>query len=142
MSTPAVEPNGRRVWLIYGRKSKDGHAGDIPLPGQVTRCRTLGDTIHEPPLTDVDLPAHHRSRRYRGRPAYDRLTELLRDWPADGPRPGILAMHTDRLHRTVRELEDLIDLLDGRDVPVHTVQAGPLIHDGTHQIPSLGHVGG
>ena len=124
MSSLAVEPNGQRVWLIYGRKSKDGKAGDIPLPGQVTRCRTLGESlggaIHEPPLTDVDFTAHHRSRRYRGRPAYDRLTELLRDWPAGGPRPGILAMHTDRLHRTVRELEDLIDLLDGRDVPVHT----------------------
>ena len=38
----------------------------------------------------------------------------------------VVAWHTDRLHRSPRELEEFIDVCEARGVAVETVKAGPL----------------
>lgn len=51
------------------------------------------------------------------------MLEAIRSGRVD----AVLAWHTDRLHRSPVELEDYISACnEGRDVPTHTVQAGPL----------------
>lgn len=54
------------------------------------------------------------------RPAYQRLQDDLKS----GRIRAVLVWHTDRLHRTPRELEDFIDVCEAGEVPVETVQAG------------------
>jgi site-specific DNA recombinase len=56
------------------------------------------------------------------RPGY---RALLADVTA-GRATGVLAWHTDRLHRSPVELEEYIAVCEGRGVVTHTVQAGPL----------------
>jgi DNA invertase Pin-like site-specific DNA recombinase len=38
----------------------------------------------------------------------------------------VIAWHTDRLHRSSRELEEFIDICEGAGVAVETVKAGPV----------------
>lgn len=38
----------------------------------------------------------------------------------------MIAWHTDRLHRSSRELEEFIDICEGAGVAVETVKAGPV----------------
>ncbi|MEB2527822.1 recombinase family protein [Kocuria rosea] len=56
------------------------------------------------------------------RPEY---TALLRKLETGGIG-GVLAFHTDRLHRSPRELEHYIDLSERHGVLTHTVKAGPV----------------
>lgn len=68
--------------------------------------------------TDNDLSA------FTGRPRPDYLA-MLADLDAGRARV-VTAWHTDRLHRTPRELESYIDLAERRGVVTHSVKAGPL----------------
>ena len=54
------------------------------------------------------------------RPAYERMLDAVQSGRID----GIVAWHPDRLHRSPRELEDFIDLLEATGCGVGTVQAG------------------
>lgn len=67
---------------------------------------------------DNDISAYSGKRR----PAYERLLADIRS----GRINAIGAWHNDRLHRSPRELEDFIDLLETYDVHVATVQAGDM----------------
>lgn len=111
-------------WLPYVRISDDREGAGIGVDGQLAELvplgKRLGGRILEP-LVDNDLTAYDRSERYRTRPGYDRLCELLLERPG---RRGVLAWHTDRMHRTPRELEDFIDLIERTGAPVHTVKSG------------------
>ena len=50
----------------------------------------------------------------------------LQDDIASGRIDAIIAAHTDRLYRQVRELEDLIDFVNHHGVAIKTVMAGDL----------------
>jgi site-specific DNA recombinase len=66
--------------------------------------------------TDDDISAYSG----KPRPSYRRL---LVDIEA-GRRDGLIVWHPDRLHRSPRELEEFIDLVERTSVPVGTVTAG------------------
>jgi site-specific DNA recombinase len=67
-------------------------------------------------FTDNDISAFSG----KPRPAYNRLVEVLRANQVD----VVVAWHPDRLHRSVRELEDWIDLQEATRTKVTTVKAG------------------
>lgn len=58
----------------------------------------------------------------KNRPEYRRLLADLHSGLID----GVIAWHTDRLHRSPRELEEFIDLCERAGVAVETVKAGPV----------------
>jgi site-specific DNA recombinase len=68
-------------------------------------------------LTDNDLSAYSGKRR----PGYEQLKEGLRG----GRWDTLLVWHVDRLCRSVRDLEDIVDLVNGK-VAVHTVKGGEI----------------
>ncbi|MGH3800706.1 MAG: recombinase family protein [Pseudonocardiaceae bacterium] len=103
---------------IYVRISRD----KVGVERQEADCRELagrlGWTVAEV-FADNDLSAYSGKRR----PRYCAMLEAVRA----GRVEAVLAWHTDRLHRSPVELEDYITACnESRDVPTHTVQAGPL----------------
>ena len=66
--------------------------------------------------TDNDLSAYSG----KARPAYDQLLDAVRGGNVD----VILAWHPDRLHRSPRELEDFLAVVERHAVTVETVRAG------------------
>jgi DNA invertase Pin-like site-specific DNA recombinase len=67
---------------------------------------------------DNDLSA------FTGKPRPDYLA-MLADLDA-GRATVVTAWHTDRLHRSPKELESYIDLAERRQIVTHSVKSGPL----------------
>jgi DNA invertase Pin-like site-specific DNA recombinase len=113
-------------WLIYARISDDREGAGLGVQRQEDDARAfhgrgrLGGFVYRV-LVDNDLSAYDKAGKYKPRPDYDLMCALLRERPG---RRGVIAWHTDRLHRSPRELEDFIDLIEATGAPVHTVQAG------------------
>lgn len=104
---------------IYARISQDRTGAGLGVARQVAECRQLAEklgwdvaVVHE----DNDISAYSGKRR----PGYEALLQGI----ADGAVTGVLAWHTDRLHRSPAELERYISVCDPRGVATHTVQAG------------------
>lgn len=111
-----------RTAAIYARISRDKAGAGLGVERQEADCRELaarlGWTVAEV-FCDNDLSAYSG----KVRPRYRALLEAIRT----GRVGAVLAWHTDRLHRSPVELEEYISACnDGRDVPTHTAQAGPL----------------
>lgn len=107
---------------VYCRISADREGAGLGVARQEKDCRALADTLSLDVVdvyTDNDISAFDRRKT---RPAYLRLLEDVRAGRVD----VVLAWHTDRLHRSPRELEDWIDACEQGGVTVHTVKAGPL----------------
>jgi DNA invertase Pin-like site-specific DNA recombinase len=68
--------------------------------------------------TDNDVSAFSG----RARPEYDRMLRDVRGGTID----GIIAWHSDRLHRSPVELESFIDVVNRHKTKIRTVQAGEL----------------
>lgn len=113
-------------WIVYDRISDDRDGTGLGVQRQerinFAVAERLGGTVLTT-LTDNDLTANDRSRRHKTRPGYTELCRLLREKP--GMR-GVIVWHSDRLHRSPRELEDFLDLCEEVGPRVHTVQAGPI----------------
>lgn len=111
-------------WLLYVRISDDREGAGLGVKRQEEDGRRLAEQLGGKViavLADNDLTANDRSGRYRSRPEYDRMCDLLRAKPG---RCGVISWHTDRLHRTPRELEDFIDLVEQTGAEIQTVKAG------------------
>jgi site-specific DNA recombinase len=67
---------------------------------------------------DNDVSAYSGKKR----PEYRRLLDDMEAGKVD----AVVAWHTDRLHRSPRELEEFIDICDKHSVRVETVRAGEL----------------
>ncbi|GIN05594.1 serine recombinase [Planomonospora venezuelensis] len=109
-------PNGKRA-AIYVRISKDKAGAGLGVQRQEKDCRSLAKRLSltvTGTYTDNDLSA------YSGKPRPEYL-RMLGDIKA-GKIDAVLVWHTDRLHRSTRELEDFIDI--AKNVPTHAVQAG------------------
>jgi DNA invertase Pin-like site-specific DNA recombinase len=111
-----------RAAAIYVRISRDKVGAGLGVERQETDCRELaarlGWAVVEV-FADNDLSAYSG----KARPRYRAMLEAIRA----GRVGAVLAWHTDRLHRSPVELERYITACtEGRDVPTHTVQAGPL----------------
>lgn len=107
---------------IYARISQDREGAGLGVARQEADCRALADSLNAD-VTDVyvdnDVSAFDRRKV---RPSYLRLLDDVREGRVD----VVLAWHTDRLHRSPRELEDWIDACEQGGATVHTVKAGPL----------------
>lgn len=110
-----------RSAAIYCRISRDRTGAGLGVDRQRADCEELaaklGWTVTVV-YTDNDLSAYSGKRR----PGYRALLDEL----AAGRVKGVLAWHTDRLHRSPVELEEYIGICDRGGVPTHCVKAGPL----------------
>lgn len=105
--------------VIYCRISSDRTGEAAGVARQEAECRALAQrrdlTVTEV-LVDNDISAFSGVRR----PAYNRVLELVQDDEVD----VVLAWHPDRLHRSLKELEEFISTIDNHNVGVFTATAG------------------
>jgi site-specific DNA recombinase len=104
---------------VYCRISDDREGAGLGVARQEADCRALakvrGWEVVEV-FIDNDLSAYSG----KVRPDYRRLLSGMKAREFD----AVITWHTDRLHRSPRELEDFITVCDGASVRVETVQAG------------------
>lgn len=104
---------------IYCRISKDRDGARAGVDRQEADCRAFVEkrkwAVGEV-YVDNDLSAFSG----RKRPAYARMLDDVKN----GQLGAIVAWHPDRLHRSPRELEDFIDLIELTGTAVATVTAG------------------
>lgn len=118
METSAV---ATRRALIYCRISQDRGGAGLGIARQEKDARALAARLGWSVLdvvSDNDLSAYAGKRR----PGYEQLLAELNDGAAD----AVIAWHPDRLHRSPRELEDFIDIVERAGAEVATVTAGDL----------------
>lgn len=88
---------------------------------QVSECEDLAqarDVQVVERLTDNDISSYSG----KPRPGYEELLKRIRDGSVD----EVLVWHTDRLHRSPKELEEYIDVCSVHGVQTQTVKAGEL----------------
>ncbi|HEX7461241.1 MAG TPA: recombinase family protein [Dermatophilaceae bacterium] len=107
---------------VYVRISEDREGAGLGVDRQAQDCRALAAQLQLG--GDVEVLADNDISAYSGRcrPSYDRLLDGMRS----GRYAVVLAWHTDRLHRTPRDLEEFIDVVDAAGVRVETVKSGPV----------------
>lgn len=104
---------------IYARISLDRTGAGLGVERQVADCRDLAERRGYNVVgvySDNDVSAYKR----RHRPQYVELLELMRAGAVD----VVLALHTDRLHRSNAELEVYLDASQIHDVRTETCWAG------------------
>lgn len=104
---------------IYVRISRDREGGGLGVGRQEADCRELAERLGwtvAATYSDNDLSAYSGKTR----PGY---RQMLAD--AEGGKiNGIIAWHSDRLHRKVSELEEFVTLCESRGIAVQTVRSG------------------
>ncbi|HVV37964.1 MAG TPA: recombinase family protein [Acidimicrobiales bacterium] len=106
---------------IYARISKDEAGDALGVERQVKLCRDLARShgLHvaaDDVLVDNDMSAYAKRRR----PQFERLVDMLDNREVD----AVVVYHSDRLYRRTRDLERLVDVIEGGNTTVHTVAAG------------------
>lgn len=104
---------------IYCRISKDREADGLGVERQRRDCEALAGRLGwtvAATYTDDDFSAYSG----KPRPAYRDLLAAIEA----GTVGAVLAWHPDRLHRSPKELESFIDLVERRGTAVQTVTAG------------------
>src|ERR1043165_7286975 len=110
---------GRTRALIYCRISQDRTGAGLGVDRQREDCEALAARMDWDVLevyVDNDISAFSGKKR----PAYRRMLADL----DEGKATVVIVWHTDRLTRSIVELEEYIDLSDRRGISTHTVQAG------------------
>jgi site-specific DNA recombinase len=106
---------------IYVRISLDQNGDRLGVERQLADCRDLADRLGwevVAELDDNDLSAYSGKRR----PGFEALLDAMKN----GTVTGVLCWHTDRLYRSMKDLEQLIDIADAQRVSIKTVQGGDL----------------
>ena len=104
---------------IYARISKDREADGLGVERQRKDCTALASRLGwtvAATFTDDDRSAYSG----KPRPAYRDLLAAI----DSGTIGAVVAWHPDRLHRSPRELEGFIDLVERHGTAVQTVTAG------------------
>lgn len=111
---------GRNV-AIYCRISQDRAGAGLGVARQEEDCRRLAEARG---WTVFEVYVDNDTSAYRAKPRanYERLLDALRT----GRVSGVIAWHPDRLHRSPKELETFIDVIEAAGAVVATVQAGDL----------------
>ncbi|MGX5358763.1 recombinase family protein [Kocuria sp. KH4] len=107
--------------VIYARISQDAQHTGLGVQRQLRDCRELAQALGwtvAGEYVDNDTSAFSGKPRPRYMAMLDRLGE--------SDINGVLAWHTDRLHRSPVELERYIDLCEAHGVTTHTVKAGEI----------------
>ena len=105
--------------VIYCRISNDTVGHGLGVERQETECRALAERLGiavVEVLADNDISAYSGKRR----PAYERTLRLLES----GEASVLIAWAVDRITRSTKELDELIDRLNACGADVRTVQAG------------------
>src|SRR5262249_25482628 len=100
---------------IYTTRTGDGEG----VRRQEDVCRDVAEH-HGSTVTDVYCDNDRSAYSGEARPAFARLVTDLRAGRAD----AVVTWHPDRLTRSPRELEDLVELIESTGASVATVQAG------------------
>ncbi|MFM9813571.1 recombinase family protein [Streptomyces scabiei] len=105
--------------VIYCRISQDRTGAGLGIERQREDCEALAqrngwDVVEV--YVDNDISAYSGKKR----PGYRRMLADL----DDGTATVVIVWHTDRLTRSIVELEEYIDLSERRGIATHTVQAG------------------
>lgn len=106
---------------IYTRISQDRHGDQLGVRRQERDCRDLA-ARYGWKVAEVYVDDDRSAYSGKPRPGYQAMLTAVKNGEID----AILAWHPDRLHRSPRELEDFIDLLDASGCRVATVQAGEI----------------
>jgi site-specific DNA recombinase len=106
---------------VYLRISQDRNGEALGVERQRADCLALAErqgwTVGEV-YTDNDRSAYNG----KPRPGYARMLADIQAGRVD----GVIAWHTDRLHRRFRDLEPFVDAVESAGIPVATVKAGEL----------------
>ncbi len=107
---------------IYVRISNDPTGQEAGVTRQREDCTALaerlGVTVIREPYEDNDISAYNGRRR----PAYEELLAAMERNEFD----TLICWHTDRLYRSLKDLEWLIDIAESRAVVIRTVNGGDL----------------
>lgn len=106
---------------IYARISSDRVGAGLGVARQIEDCLALAERHGfevVKTLEDNDISAWSG----KPRPGYQALLESMRAGEVD----AVLCWHTDRITRSARDLEDVIDACDRHEVTIHAVTAGIL----------------
>jgi DNA invertase Pin-like site-specific DNA recombinase len=107
--------------FIYCRISQDRTGAGLGTARQEEDCIALAEKLGVEVVrtfVDQDISAYSGKKR----PAYE---EMLKEM-AVGHVDYVLCWHTDRLHRSPRELETYIDVSSKHGIATHAVRAGEL----------------
>jgi DNA invertase Pin-like site-specific DNA recombinase len=106
---------------VYCRISSDRGGAGLGVERQQSDCEALAERLG---WTKVATYVDNDISAYTGapRPGYRALLDAI----TAGTVNAVVAWHPDRLHRSPRELETFIDLLESKHVQVQTVQSGEL----------------
>jgi len=107
--------------VMYARISEDREGAGLGVERQLSDQCSLFAQLG---LCLVGVYADNDLSAFTGKPRPDYLA-MVADLDAGRARV-VTTWHTDRLHRTPRELESYIDLAERRGVVTHSVKAGPL----------------
>ncbi len=106
---------------IYARISED-HTGEaLGVERQLADCRVLAERLGWEVVKhydDNDVSAYSGKTR----PGFEAMLEAMRG----GEFGALICWHPDRLYRSMRDLERVIDIADERAVQLRTVTAGDL----------------
>lgn len=106
-------------YAIYTRISADRRGTELGVQRQEEACKQLAErnglNIYTV-IRENDTSAYSGKRR----PGYEQLLDLMRSNQVQ----GVIALHSDRLHRSPTELEEFITICDSNHIDVKTVQAG------------------
>ncbi|MFV9456233.1 recombinase family protein [Rhodococcus sp. NM-2] len=105
--------------VVYCRISQDREGAGLGVQRQESDCRALADSLGwnvARVFVDNDVSAYSG----RVRPAYEEMLDHIERGSVD----GIVAWHSDRLHRSPVELERFIDTISAHSVEVRLVKSG------------------
>ena len=112
------EPKPLRA-AIYARISRDREGAGLGVERQEADCRALAERLGwevSAVYVDNDISAYSG----KPRPEYRAMLEAV----TSGHIEGVIAWHTDRLHRRATELEQFVVIAEAHHLQVQTVTAG------------------
>jgi site-specific DNA recombinase len=107
--------------MIYTRISDDQTGRGLGVARQLEDCKALAErhgwaVVNH--FDDNDISAYSGKRR----PGFEAMLDAMKAGEFD----ALLCWHTDRLYRTMRDLERVIEIADAKRIEIRTVQGGTL----------------
>lgn len=110
-----------KMAVIYCRISDDKAGESLGVQRQQEDCETLAKSLGWT-VAQTIIENDRSAYSGRARPGYQQLLAGLRDGTFD----GVLAWHSDRLHRRPIELEEYIHVCQARGIRTQTVKGGEI----------------
>ena len=107
---------------IYTRLSKDDNNDELGVTRQLKACTALADRLGwtvAARFTDDDVSAYDKRKR---RPGFETLLQAIKNGDVD----ALIVWHVDRLYRSMRDLERVIDVAEVARIQLRTVNSGDL----------------